>query len=126
LTRKKILIIIEIIFLTLFAVIGPYTQTSVSQIKTINHSVIGLMDTTITDTSNTYDWGVDFGNITSDLLESFIGIFWVGDGSGIIEIIFNLIPIIGNNPSADDLLFPIFLILFVGGPYYGLKRKGMI
>ena len=69
------------------------------------------------------DWVPE--NLTSDLLEQLVGILYVGDGSGILEIVFNLIPIIGNNTYGDALLIPIFILLFTG-VYWKLKRMGYL
>ena len=71
------------------------------------------------------DFGID-ENFTADLLTIFVQLFWKGDGTGILEILFNLIPILGNNPDSDALLYPLFLVLFTGGIYMGLKKQGSI
>jgi len=72
------------------------------------------------------DFDFDLGNLTQDLLESLANIIWKGDGTGLTEIIWNLLPIVGNNNDTNALLFPIFLILFTGGVYTMLKKQGVI
>lgn len=64
-------------------------------------------------------------NLTQDFLQDIAEIIYKGDGTGILEILFSLIPIIGSDPAADSLLIPIFILGFTG-IYWKLKKMGYL
>jgi hypothetical protein len=69
------------------------------------------------------DWVPE--NLTQDLLEMIAGVIYKGDGTGLLEVLFSLVPIIGSDPAADALLVPIFILLFTG-VYWKMKKMGYI